>query len=128
MATFKPKILVVDDEPEAREALAKTLKMRGYEVVELSSGKEVLPKAKSEWPALIVLDVVLPDLPGTEVLKQLRADALTKAIPVLLLTAKPDVAANLPDFQHRQDRFVEKPGRAEDIFRTIQEMVTGRKQ
>ena len=92
MAKFKQKILIVDDEQLAREGLARGLRSRGYEVVEAGTGAEVLSRAKSEWPALIILDVVLPDIPGTEVFEQLRQDPITKAIPVLLLTAKPDVA------------------------------------
>ena len=120
---FKPKILVVDDEPEARALLARSLRANGYEILEAATGEEVFSRAKQEWPTLIVLDVVLPDLPGTEVLKILRSDPLTKAIPVLLVTAKPDVVRQLPTYQEKSDRFVEKPSRIEDLVRTIQEML-----
>ena len=85
------KILVVDDEAEARESIANMLTMKGYEVVTLATGADAAEKAKEIWPAAIILDVVLPDHSGIEVLKELRADPLTKAIPVLLLTAKPDI-------------------------------------
>ncbi|MBI3317580.1 MAG: response regulator [Candidatus Omnitrophica bacterium] len=127
MTPFKPKILIVDDEPEARTALARNLKAKGYDVLEMGAGKEVPATARSEWPTLIVLDVVLPDVPGTEVLKQLRADPITKAIPVLLLTAKPDIVEKLLPLTGNTDRTLEKPGRLEDILKTIHEMVTGAK-
>lgn len=126
MATFKVKILVVDDEPDARGALAHLLKRQGYEVVEAATGGEVLQRAKQDWPALIILDVILPDLPGTQVFEQLRADPLTKGIPVLLLTAKPDVVGRLPSFQEKRDQYLEKPGRAEDLLATVHRMLTGR--
>ena len=126
MTTFKPKVLLVDDEREAREALAHSLRAKGYEVLEEERGAGVVARAKAQWPALIILDVVLPDLPGTKVFEQLRDDPVTKAIPVLLLTAKPDIVEGLPTLSGKSDRYVEKPGRIEDILRTVHEMLTGR--
>ena len=131
MAGFKPKILLVDDEAEARGGLAQALKLKGYAVVEVGSGTEALARAKSEWPGLIILDVVLPDLPGTEVFKKLRADAVTRAIPILLLTAKSDVleqaGTQIPSFEGTRDRFFEKPGRVDQLLALIHEMLTGKK-
>ena len=130
MAGFKPKVLLVDDEAEARGGLAHALRARGYEVVEVGTGTEALSRAKSEWPGLIILDVVLPDIPGTEVFRKLRVDAITKAIPILLLTAKPDVldqaGTQLPSFEGTRDRFFEKPGRVDDLLRVIQGMLAGK--
>ncbi len=130
MAGFKPKVLLVDDEAEARGGLAHALKAKGYDVVEVGTGQEALTRAKSEWPGLIILDVVLPDIPGTEVFKKLRADPITQAIPVLMLTAKPDVleqaGTQMPAFRPRIDRYFEKPGRVDDLLRIIQEMLTGK--
>ena len=121
-------ILVVDDEQEARTLLSKTLRANGYKVLEAATGKEVLPRAKEEWPALIILDIVLPDLPGTQVLELLRSDPLTKLIPVLLLTAKPYAIEQMPAFEGKRDRFLEKPGRIEDLLATIHEMLVGKPQ
>lgn len=131
MATFKPKILLVDDEAEARNGLALALSMRGYEVVEVGTGTEALARAKSEWPALVILDVVLPDIPGTEVFQKLRSDAITRAIPILLLTAKPDVleqaGTQLPSFEGTKDRYFEKPGRVDELLAIVHSMVAGKK-
>lgn len=126
--TFKPKILVVDDEPEARMGLAHGLRSRGYEVLEAATGREVFGRAKQEWPSLIILDVLLPDLPGTEVFEQLRADPVTKAIPVLLLTGKPEVVERIPAFKEKTSRHrtFEKPGRVEDLLKVVHEMLTGK--
>ncbi|MDO8729912.1 MAG: response regulator [Candidatus Omnitrophota bacterium] len=130
MTAFKPKILLVDDEAEARSGLAHALKMKGYEVVEVGTGTEALARARGEWPALIILDVVLPDIPGTEVLKKLRADAITRAIPVLLLTAKPDilelVGTEIPSFEGTRDRYFEKPGRVDELLAVVHQMLTGK--
>ena len=127
MATFKPKVLVVDDEPEARGGLARALRAKGYEVLEASTGGEVLGRAKAEWPTLVILDVLLPDVPGTTVFEQLQADPITKGIPVLLLTAKPDLVEQIPALREKatRHRYFEKPGRVEDLLKTVHEMLTG---
>lgn len=123
---YQPKILVVDDELEARGTLARMLSAKGYKVLEVDSGEGALSCAKTEWPSLIVLDIVLPDIPGTEVFERLRADPLTKGIPVLLLTAKPDVVQHRPASYGVMDQMIEKPGRVEDLLSKIQAMLTGR--
>ena len=129
MQPFKPKIMVVDDEPEARMGLAHSLRAKGYEVLEAATGKEVFDRAKQEWPSLIILDVLLPDVPGTEVFESLRSDSITKAIPVLLLTAKPEVVERIPALREKsqQYRTFEKPGRVEDLLKVVHEMLTGKK-
>ncbi len=127
MPDYRLKIFLVDDEAESRGALARALLAKGYEVAEAASGLEAVARAKEEWPALIILDIVLPDIPGTEVLERLRADPLTKAIPVLLVTAKPEIVRKqMPQFTLTSDRYVEKPGRIDELLKTVQEMLGGR--
>ncbi len=126
MSAFKPKIFLVDDEATARAAFSNYLRAKGYDVIEFNSGKEVVARAKTEWPAIIILDIVLPDIPGTQVFEQLRTDPITKAIPVLLLTAKPDVVGHLSSYRQKSDRTLENPDRLEDLLRTLQEMLTGK--
>lgn len=127
MAKFQQKILLVDDEHESRAGLARALRGKGYEVAEAETGQEALSRAKGEWPALIILDIVLPDIPGTEVFERLRQDPVTKAIPVLLLTAKPDVADKIPSTYGMADRTFEKPGRLEDLLGMIHNMLAGKR-
>ena len=127
MKDFHPKILLVDDNPDARFIMGRSLRAKGYEVLEAASGKDVLARAKAEWPALIILDIVLPDIRGTDVFDLLRADPVTKAIPVLLITAKPDIVQQIPGFQKSTDRHLEKTGRPEDLIQTVHEMLTGKK-
>ena len=128
MANFKPKVLLVDDEAESRGGLAHALRAKGYEVVEVGTGQEALDRAKSEWPTLVILDIVLPDILGTEVFERLRKDPITKAIPVLLLTAKPDVAEKIPASYAAHDRTFEKPGRLDDLMTIIHDMAMGGKR
>ena len=88
-------VLVVDDRPDARYSMARPLAAAGFDVRETATGREALRLAR--LPAdVIVLDLVLPDLDGYEVLRGLKADPATKNIPVILKTAVHD------DDGHRQ--------------------------
>lgn len=82
-------ILIIDDEFDIRAVAQLTLKTTGsWEVSLAASGIEGLAKAVNEQPDVILLDVMMPDMDGIETLRALQADAVTKAIPVILMTAK----------------------------------------
>ena len=82
------KILVVDDEPNIVKIVANRLKANGYEVVTAYNGLEGLEKAGQESPDLILLDVIMPDMDGYQVLSRLKDDPRTKPIPVIMVTAR----------------------------------------
>jgi two-component system cell cycle response regulator DivK len=81
------KILVVEDNQDNREMVVKVLKFNGYDVIEAVDGEEGIEKAKTEAPALILLDIYLPKMDGYEVAKRLKGDTGLKDIPVIALTA-----------------------------------------
>ena len=81
------KILLVEDNEMNRDMLSRRLERRGYQVVCALDGEQAVAMAKSEAPALILMDMSLPVLDGWEATRQLKADATTKAIPVIALTA-----------------------------------------
>lgn len=83
---LKKKILAVDDEPEVLALLEKRLTSSGYEVLTASNGAEALGVARAQRPDLIILDILMPDMDGSQVACQLREDAKTKDIPVIFLT------------------------------------------
>ena len=85
---MKKKILVVDDEPHLAEMMANRLRASRYEVVTALKGHEALEKAKRENPDLILLDILMPDMDGYQVLVQLKEDGATQTIPVIMLTVK----------------------------------------
>ncbi|MEK7232913.1 MAG: response regulator [Elusimicrobiota bacterium] len=86
------KILFVDDSKTFSAMMTSALSMGGYSVCACGTFAEVSPLAKSFKPDLIILDMVLPDGTGLGALKVLKADEATKAIPVVLLTAREDPA------------------------------------
>lgn len=82
------KVLVADDEEYIQHILNFSFGAEGYEVVTAADGEEALDKARKERPDVIVLDIMMPKMDGYEACKKLKSDPQTKAIPVILLTAK----------------------------------------
>ena len=82
----KKKILAVDDDPSVLVLLEKRLVASGYDVVTTTNGQDALQIAKRELPALIILDILMPGLDGSETAARLHEDPKTKNIPILFLT------------------------------------------
>jgi CheY-like chemotaxis protein len=82
-----PKVLLVEDNVENRDALSRRLQRRGYEVVIATDGKQGLAMAHAEAPDVILLDISLPEMDGWEVAQTLEASEATRDIPVIALTA-----------------------------------------
>src|SRR5262245_23353511 len=82
-----PKILLIEDNEMNRDMLSRRLVKRGYEVVVAVDGQEGVEKARTEAPNLVLMDMSLPVLDGWEATRELRADAATRSIPVIALTA-----------------------------------------
>ncbi len=106
---LKPKILVVDDEPEAVELLEFNLNQAGFTVLTASTGPEAVQKARSELPGVILLDWMLPGMPGIEVCKLLRHDPATSAIPIIMVTAKAAEIDRILGLELGADDYVTKP-------------------
>jgi len=102
-------ILVCDDEPDIRDLLAINLRREGYEVVTCDRGLDALEAAREHKPDLIVLDLMLPDIQGTEVCKRLRGQTATSQIPVLMLTARTEEIDRVVGFEVGADDYVTKP-------------------
>jgi two-component system phosphate regulon response regulator PhoB len=109
MSTKKPRILVVDDEPDAVELVGFNLKAAGYQVATAADGEEALRKARAQLPDLIVLDVMLPEVDGLEVCKILRRDGATASIPIIMLTAKAGEVDRVLGLELGADDYVTKP-------------------
>ena len=87
MATRAQRVLVVDDDLEIRSLVAGTLRRDGYTVVEAGDGPEALDVARRLIPDLVLLDMTLPGMDGVEVARQLKANPLLSAVPVVALSA-----------------------------------------
>lgn len=102
------KILVVDDELPIVELLRFNLEKEGYQVIAAATGLEALEKVKSD-PDLVILDLMLPGLDGMEVCRQLRAEASTARLPVIMLTAKTQELDKVAGLEIGADDYVTKP-------------------
>lgn len=100
------KILIVDDEPKIAEVVKSYLENTGYRVSVAYSGREALEKFERENPALVVLDLMLPDMPGEEICTALRKKS---RVPIIMLTAKVDEEDILRGLNIGADDYVTKP-------------------
>jgi two-component system phosphate regulon response regulator PhoB len=102
-------VLIVDDEKDLRLLLDFNLRQAGYRTVQAASGQEALVRATSHRPDLIVLDLNLPDVPGTEVCRQLKSNPETESIPIVMLTARSGEADRINGFELGAEDYVPKP-------------------
>ncbi|HMN10598.1 MAG TPA: response regulator [Gemmatimonadaceae bacterium] len=103
------RVLVVDDEPDIVALVAYHLVKAGYRVSTAGTGPDAVAQARQERPAVVVLDLMLPGMSGFEVLEQLRADASTKDVAVLLLTARKDEPDRIKGLSLGADDYLTKP-------------------
>lgn len=103
------KILIVDDDVDSLKLIGLMLQRHGYTVVAANSGKQALVKADAERPDLIILDWMMPDLSGIDVLKQLKGNANTKDIPTIMFTAKTLIDDKVVAFEGGADDYLTKP-------------------
>jgi two-component system phosphate regulon response regulator PhoB len=102
-------VLVVEDEPDLAELVRFHLSQAGFEVELAPSGRAGLDALRRRRPSLVILDLMLPDLSGTEVCRELRADARLRDLPVLMLTAKAEEVDRVVGFELGADDYVTKP-------------------
>ena len=107
---LKPhRILVVDDEDDLLELVRYNLTKEGYEVACVGSGEEALKAVRRELPDLIVLDLMLPSVDGLEVCSRLKADARTREVPIIMLTAKSEEGDMIAGLDRGADDYIAKP-------------------
>ena len=120
---MKPKILVVDDEPDALEILGFKLKEAGYTPIFARDGARALTSVRDERPALIVLDLMLPEVDGLEVCKILRRDPATAMIPVIMLTARAAEMDRVIGLELGADDYVTKPFSPRELVLRIKKLL-----
>jgi len=127
----KPLILVVDDDEKLRDILRMKLEAVGFEVAVVGNGKEAIAAAKHRAPALIVMDVRMPVMSGTEAVVELKGDAKLKDIPVLFLSAfgEEDMDRAWIDTKIAKELgavdFMKKTSSLSDIIAKIKELAHG---
>jgi DNA-binding response OmpR family regulator len=120
------KILVVDDEDDILHFLEMVLREKGYQVTTASGGHEALTRAQIDKPDLVLLDIMMPQMDGWEVLKLLRVDDDTRRIPVAMLSARTEAKDRVQGLQEGAIDYICKPfslteliGKIEAIFAQV---------
>lgn len=108
MGNTKKHVVIIEDEPDIREALAEAISDAGYAVDTASNGKDGLALALREQPDLILLDLVMPIMDGKTVLQKLRADVWGRTARVIVLTAMDDVTNIATSHEHAIEDYIIK--------------------
>ncbi len=115
------KVLLVDDEPAVREAVARVLRLEGFEVDEAGDGREAI-RAISTWrPDAVLLDVLMPELDGLEVCRRLRDTG--DRTPVLMLTARDDVRDRVAGLDAGADDYLPKPFALDELLARLRALL-----
>jgi two-component system phosphate regulon response regulator PhoB len=123
---MKPKILVVEDEPDAAELVEFNLKAAGFEVVVAANGSDAIERARVHSPNLILLDVMLPEVDGLEVCKILRRDPATSPIPIIMLTAKAAEFDRVLGLELGADDYMTKPFSPRELVLRVKNLLRRR--
>jgi DNA-binding response OmpR family regulator len=112
-------ILVVDDEADILNFLELVLKERGYDVLTAAGGQQALAEAREHLPDLVLLDIMMPQMDGWEVLRLLRVDPRTAAIPVAMISARTDAKDRVQGLQEGALDYICKPFSLEDLLAKV---------
>ncbi len=105
----KKRIIIVEDEPDMAELVAMRLQREGYDVETVGDGAEALEMIRCSPPDLVLLDLMLPGIPGTEVATKLRNDARTAGVPIIMLTARSEESDIVVGLHLGADDYITKP-------------------
>ena len=121
----RPRVLLVDDYPDAREMYSEYLEFCGFDVVEAANGIEALERAADAAPDIILMDLSLPVMDGWEATRRLKADKRTASIPVVALTGHALAGISEGARNAGCDAFVTKPCLPEDLVKEIRKVLSG---
>jgi two-component system phosphate regulon response regulator PhoB len=120
MTDARGLVLIVDDERDLRTLLDFNLRQAGYQTAHAATGAEALARARSAQPQVVVLDLNLPDVSGTDVCRLLKADPQTRAIPILMLTARGSESDRIEGLELGADDYVAKPFSVREVVLRVE--------
>jgi len=115
----EPIVLVVEDDPAQREVLAYNIAAEGYRVLTANNGEEALLSVRDEGPDLVVLDWMLPNVSGIEVCRQLKRDAASAKLPVIMLSARSEEDDRVRGLETGADDYIVKPYSVAELLARI---------
>ena len=115
MSTSKSAILVVEDDPDSRAALCTMLEALGYQHLSFGSAKDALEGIKGRQLGIALLDIMMPEMNGYELLKKIKEMPEFKALPIIMVTAKDQDSEILEGYQYGADYYITKPFTAKQL-------------
>ena len=119
----KPLILAVDDEPNILELLEFNLAASGFNAITASDGEQALAVAGAQHPNLVLLDLMLPDIDGSEVCRRLKSSPATASIPIIMLSAKGEDVDKVIALEMGADDYVTKPFSVPELMARIKALL-----
>jgi len=123
----RDRILIIDDEPDVRLIISRMLDAAGFDVSEAVSGREGIASVMENPPALVMLDVMMPEISGWDVCRTLKTNPETAMIPVVMLTAKSEIKDLITGMQVGADDYVTKPFTKKRLIQTVKDLLASRK-
>lgn len=124
MTQQKVKVLVADDDPAIQELIRLNLEVQGYQVIIASNGVETVRKALSERPDLIILDILMPEMDGYEVMRLLKNSEETSNIPIIVLTAYASDAGALVSWMEGAEGYLAKPFNPDELLMLVERVLS----
>lgn len=123
MPDAKRSILIVDDEEDVLELLQLVFESKGFVVRRAQSGKAAVTSAYEQPPDVIILDVMMPEMDGWQVLKTLKNDERTQQVPVVMLSARAESRDKMIGLQEGAEGYLSKPFSPAEVVREIQSLL-----
>jgi len=121
-------IFVVDDEPDVVELLETVLGLEGYRVTSATEGRVALRRVLADPPDLLMLDLMMPDMDGMELLKLLRLDPRGARVPVLIVSAKSGQKDQIGSLQLGADAYICKPFANKELVAQVRQLIGGEEE
>ena len=118
--TDQVSVLVVEDEEDIRNLVALNLRRAGFRVLTAGDGRQALALAREHQPPVVLLDLMLPDMSGTEICAELRADPRTRELHVIMVTARTEESDRIAGFEVGADDYVSKPFSVRELVLRVQ--------
>ena len=127
-ANAQGRVLVVDDDEDSRRLLSHLLERKGYKVVLADGGQAALDRLRSQEVDVILLDVMMPNMDGFAVCRELKKSSSTASLPVILLTARDDMETRATGMNLGVSEFLAKPVNKEELYLRLKTQVDARRR